>query len=151
RGEGAVDDSNNFGFSKFATTLAQNYISLTNLELLGDTDIPMDCNLLIIAAPTETFEESELEKIGDYLSQGGRLLVMFNYASVHHPTGLETVLQRWGVNVLQDSVRETTAGRTETGQDVIIRKYGDHPVVGSLAQFSLDMILPRPVEKMNWR
>jgi hypothetical protein len=40
---------------------------------------------------------------------------------------------------------------TMTGQDIKVRKFADHPVVDSLAQFSLQMILPRPIEKVNWR
>jgi len=42
---------------------------VANLELLGDQDVPADCNLLIIAAPTQALAPSELEKIDRYLAQ----------------------------------------------------------------------------------
>ena len=51
-GEPSLADSDNFGYLKFGSILAQNYIAVTNLELNGDSGVPMDCNLLIIAAPT---------------------------------------------------------------------------------------------------
>jgi hypothetical protein len=51
-GEPALDDSGNLGYLKFGSILAQNYIAVQNLELTGDNPVPMDCNLLIIAAPT---------------------------------------------------------------------------------------------------
>jgi hypothetical protein len=148
-GEGSFADNGNFGFFKFGSVLAQNYIALTNLELTGESMIPMDCNLLIIAGPTKTLPPDELQKIDDYLAQGGRLFVMFDYASVQQPTGLEPILQKWGVNVLADVVKDSE--NTMTGQDIKVRKFADHPVVDSLAQFSLQMILPRPIEKVNWR
>ncbi len=142
-GEPSLSDSGNFGYLKFASTLAQNYIAVTNLELLGDNTVPMDCNLLIIAAPTTPLSGLELQKIDQYLTQGGRLLALFNYASIRQPTGLEPILQGWGVNVGYDYVKDPD--NTITGQDVIVRKFGQHPVVSALAQLSLQMILPRPI------
>ncbi len=148
-GEPSLSDSGNFGYLKFASTLAQSYIAVTNLELLGDTTIPMDCNLLIIAAPTTPLSDLELQKIDQYLAQGGRLLALFNYASIRQPTGLEPIVQRWGVNVGYDYVKDPD--NTKTGQDVIVRKFGQHPVVSALAQFALQMILPRPIGRVDWQ
>ena len=51
-GEPSLADSDNFGYLKFGSILAQNYVAVTNLELNGDSGVPMDCNLLIIVAPT---------------------------------------------------------------------------------------------------
>jgi ABC-type uncharacterized transport system involved in gliding motility auxiliary subunit len=146
-GEPSLSDSGNLGYLKFASTLAQNYIAVTNLELLGDNTIPMDCNLLIIAAPTTPLSELELQKIDQYLVQGGRLLALFNYRSIRQPTGLEPILQGWGVNVGYDYVKDPD--NTITGEDVIVRKFGQHPVVSALAQFALQMILPRPIGRVD--
>lgn len=146
-GEPSLTDSGDFGYLKFAATLEQDYISVANLELLGDRPVPADCNLLIIAAPAAPFTAPELQKISQYLAQGGRLLLLFNYASVEHPTRLEPLLQQWGINVPADTVQDPK--NTVTGQDVVVRQFGDHPVVTSLRQMSLQMVLPRPVEKIN--
>jgi ABC-2 type transport system permease protein len=147
-GEPSLADSDNFGFLKFGSILAQSYVAVTNLELNGDSGVPMDCNLLIIAAPTTPLADPELQKIEDYLKQGGRLLALFNYASLKRPTGLEPILQRWGVNVVADVVKDPA--NTITGQDIRIRRFGQHPVVNPLIQLSLQMILPRPVEAVAW-
>jgi hypothetical protein len=147
-GESALADSGDFGYLKFGSLLAQNYIALADLQLLGDNIVPMDCNLLVIAAPTALLSELELQKIDQYLAQGGRLLMLFNYASIKRPTGLEPILQRWGVNVSADVVQDPK--NTITGQDVVVRRFGDHPVVNPLTQLSLQMVLPRPVESVKW-
>ena len=150
-GEPSLDDSDNFGYLKFGAILAQNYVAVTNLELTGDSGIPMDCNLLIYAAPTVArtvpFAEPELQKIEEYLKQGGRMLVLFNYDSIRRPTGLEPILQNWGVNVVPDVVKDP--GNTITGQDIRVRRFSQHPVVNPLTQLSLQMILPRPVERIE--
>jgi hypothetical protein len=146
-GEPSLSDSGGFGFLKFGGILAQNYVVATNLELGGDSDIPMDCNLLIIAAPTTALSDSALQKIDEYLKQGGRLLALFNANSIQQPTGLEPILQRWNVNVLADEVKDLR--NTMTGQDVKVRKFGQHPLVNPLTQLALQMVLPRPVEKIQ--
>jgi len=149
-GEPSLADSDNFGYLKFGSILAQNYVAITNLELNGDSGVPMDCNLLVIVepivAPTAALSDPELQKIEEYLRQGGRLLVLFNYNSIKRPTGLEPILQRWGVNVVADVVKDPN---TMTGQDIKVRKFSEHPVVNPLIQSSLQMILPRPIERVE--
>jgi ABC-2 type transport system permease protein len=148
-GEPSLADSDNFGYLKFGAVLAQNYVAVTNLELNSDSGVPMDCNLLIFAAaitsPTATLSEPELQKIDEYLNQGGRLLAFFNYNSLRRPTGLEPILQRWGVNVIADVVKDPN---TRSGQDIEVRRFSQHPVVNPLTQFALQMILPRPIERV---
>ena len=109
-GEPSLSDTGERGYLKFGSILAQNYIAVTNLELFGDIPVPMDCNLLIIAGPRTEFSETELQKIDQYLSQGGRLFALFNYFSIKRPTGLEPILQRWGVNVGSDWVQDPKNG-----------------------------------------
>jgi hypothetical protein len=148
-GEPSLADSGNFGFMKFAALLAQNYVAVTNLELLGDNTVPMDCSLLIIAGPTKPLSDLELQKIDQYLAQGGRLLALFNYASIRQPTGLEPILQRWGVNIGAHVVQDPK--NTITGQDVVVRNFSQHPIVNPLTQLSLQMVLPRPVGRVDWQ
>jgi hypothetical protein len=148
-GEPSLADSGNFGFMKFAALLAQNYVAVTNLELLGDNAVPMDCSLLIIAGPTKPLSDLELQKIDQYLAQGGRLFVLFNYASIRQPTGLEPILQRWGVNIGAHVVQDPK--NTITGQDVVVRNFSQHPIVNPLTQLSLQMVLPRPVGRVDWQ
>ena len=82
--------------------------------------------------------EAELQQIEEYLKQGGRLLALFNYASRRQPTGLEPILQLWGVNVVADVVKDPD--NTMTGDDIKVRKFSQHPVVNPLTQLALQMI-----------
>ena len=147
-GEPLLTGTDDFGYAKFAGVLGENYVQVQPLELPGDHPVPADCDLLIIAGPVAELAPPELQKIDQYLALGGRLLALLDYNSIAHPTMLEPVLQRWGVNVGADYVKDPN---TYTGQDVEVRRFSQHPVVNPLTQLSLQMILPRPVEKVDWK
>ena len=149
RGEPSLTDSGQSGYLKFATILWENYhVDVQPLRLLGDSDVPDDCNLLIIAGPTEALSELELQKIKTYLAQGGRLFALFNYASVKQPTGLEPILQPWGVSIGMSIVRDMQ-NTTSSGMDVDVSNFSQHPVVNALARSELQMILPLPVGRVD--
>ena len=148
-GEPSPADSGDTGYLKFAAVLAQNYIQLKPLVLLGDNPVPDDCNLLIIAGPRSLFSNPELQKIDQYLSQGGRLFLLLDYSSLQHPTGLEDILRHWGVNVGSDVVQDSQ--RTISGSDVEVYNFSQHPVVNPLTGLALELILPRPVNRINWQ
>jgi len=152
-GEPSLSDSGDEGYLKFGSILEENYIAVQPLQLLGDNPVPDDCNLLIIAGPQKALSEIELEKINQYLSQGGRLFMLFNYFSVNHPTGLEPILARWGVNVVADVVQDPKNSTPPSYQDVITYNFGPHPhpVVSPLTGLALQLILPRPVGAVNWQ
>ena len=143
-GEHQIDSGDqNIGYLKFASILQQNYIQVQTLSLLGTNQVPMDCNLLVIAGPTGPIPDFELEKIDQYLNQGGRLLLMFNYSTAGKPTGLEAILKKWGVNVGPGVVRDPE--NTATGYDLVVSTFGKHPVVNPLLEERLHLQMPRPV------
>jgi hypothetical protein len=148
-GEPSLSDSGETDYQKFGAVLAENYIATEPLQLLGDDAVPDDCNLLIIAGPRTAFSEVELQKIDQYLAQGGRLFMLFNYFSIKHPTGLEPILARWGVNVIADVVQDPK--NTINRQDVYTFNFSSHPAVNPLTQLAIDLILPRPVSRVDWR
>jgi hypothetical protein len=147
-GESSLSDNTDFGYAKFGLALAQNDLLATNLELLGDSDVPMDCSLLIIAAPIKELDGSELQKIDRYLSQGGRLLVLFNYLTSKLTTGLEPILQRWGINVVPGYVKDP---QNSIGDSVVVvRNFNPKTFVNPLTQLAVEMVMPRPIFKMDW-
>jgi hypothetical protein len=148
-GEPSLSDSGEKDYQKFGAVLAENYIATEPLNLLGSETVPDDCNLLIIAGPKVAFSDAELQKIDQYLAQGGRLFMLFNYFSIKQPTGLEPILARWGVNVLPDVVQDPK--NTTSGQDVITYNFSSHPAVNPLIQLALQLILPRPVGRVDWQ
>jgi hypothetical protein len=142
-GEPSLSDSGETEYQKFGEVLAESYIATEPLQLLGDSMVPDDCNLLIIAGPRTEFSPTELQKIDQYLAQGGRLFMLFNYFSIKHSTGLEPIFARWGINVVPDVVVDHK--NTISGQDVIVYDFGNNPIVSPLTGLALQLVLPRPV------
>jgi hypothetical protein len=144
--EGQIDSGDEqTGYLKFASVLRQNYIQPENLSLLGTNTIPMDCNLLVIAGPATEIPELELKKIEQYLNQGGRMLVLFNFVPVSkgRETGLEKLLAKWGVDVGMNVIKDPE--RTLAGSDLIVENFGKHGIVNPLLQSRLHLVLPRSV------
>jgi hypothetical protein len=150
-GEPSLADSDEMGYLKFAAILGENYIATEPLKLLGDNAVPDDCNLLIIAGPTTALSEPELQKIDQYLAQGGRLFALLNYFSINRPTGLEPILSRWGVNVGDDYVKDLKNTTSPDGRDVIVYNFSQHPAVNALTGLALQLILPHPVSAVDWK
>jgi ABC-type uncharacterized transport system involved in gliding motility auxiliary subunit len=147
-GEPSPGDTGSSGYSTFAALMGENFVATVPLNLRGDSAVPSDCDALIIAGP-KNFSDAELIKIGRYLQQGGRLLVMFNYNSYQQPTGLEDVLAHWGVNVAADIVRDPANADSGDGSIIEVQNFGSHPVVSALTGQSVVMLLPRPVIQLN--
>jgi len=135
------------GYLKFASLLQQNCIKPEPLSLLGTNTVPADCSLLIIAGPQDIIPKVELEKIEEYLNQGGRLLVLFNFASVRKNLGLQSALAKWGVEIQRNVISDpdNSIGRT----DVIVSRFGKHPIVDSLVGSRLHLSMPRSVGRLE--
>ncbi|HLY10471.1 MAG TPA: Gldg family protein [Planctomycetota bacterium] len=71
-------------------------VEFRRLSLSDYKVIPVDCDLLMIMAPEQPFQEHELDTIRDYIERGGSLLVTIR-AKVK--TGLEGLLEDYGVKV----------------------------------------------------
>jgi hypothetical protein len=137
------------GYSTFVTLLKQNNVLLETLSLSGAREIPADCNLLIIAGPTEPLLNEEVEKIQRYLKQGGRLLALFRHSSLDkaNGTGLEKMLEQWGVAVSR-SVVVDRQNSVKSDNNIVIGDFADHPLTKPLqATARLLMIIPRAISK----
>jgi gliding motility-associatede transport system auxiliary component len=153
--EHSVDDSD-LGFAKFVNITRQNTIVPKPLSLLGTNSVPMDCNLLVIAGPRDALADFELEKIDQYLSQGGRLLALFNAGSINSETGgeitgLDKILAKWGVeigtNIIHDAEHTSPNGH---GQDIIVTDFSPkHPLVNPLIDSYVYMVQPRAVQRLK--
>jgi hypothetical protein len=145
-GEHAPDsDDKTLGYSAFAAVLRENNIQYDKLSLATVPEVPADCHLLIIAGPRDALLQEELERVDRYLRQGGRLFALFNVNAVERETGLERLLAAWGVAVGRNVIKDK---ETMTGNDVIVARFGNHPITRPLYQSALHLLLPRTVSKM---
>jgi hypothetical protein len=153
-GEHAIDSGDEVtGYLKLASILQQNCIKSEPLSLLGTNTLPADCHLLVIAGPRTEITAAELDKIGDYLNRGGRLLALFDLFSVRKETGLERLLAQWGVDVGHNVVMDPDNAIPQKRTDLIVSNFGSgkHPVVNCLLGSGLHLSSPRTVGQLKLR
>ena len=106
-GEHSLDDPNNNGYSEVKAELEnQNYAAFP-FSLLTKTDIPTDCEVLVIAGPKTALARNELDAVEKYLTRGGKLFLMLDpsLTSVEDVnSGLVRRMKRWGVTIGNDLV-----------------------------------------------
>lgn len=137
------------GYLEFKHALEQNNIQVEALTLAGDATVPQDCNLLIVAGPSSTIPEAQLERIAQYLNEGGRLFALLNAATLEKP-GLERILARdWNVlvreSVVTDPKHSLNFFKAVPDADILIGAFSQHPAVRALVGLNLNLIYPRPV------
>lgn len=132
------------GYLNFAGYLKLNNIHVQKLSLVGTNTIPADCSLLVIAGPRTPISQPELEKIDQYLAEGGRLFALFNAGSLNRETGLEKILAKWGVAVGNNVVVDPK--QTQYGSDVVVSGFSArHPVTNPLLGAGLFLLQPRTI------
>lgn len=138
------------GYSKLADIFHRNYVQTETLDnLLGTNAVPIDCNLLVIAGPHTQFETNELDKISQYLDQGGRLFGLFDIWSVTNQLGLESILAKWGVRVTHSIVRDPNRAVDQEGKAFKVANFAAHDVTKSLIGSDLEIVLPRAIERIK--
>jgi hypothetical protein len=140
----AEDDQR--GYSKFATLLERNNLGIRKLLLVG-TNVPEDCQLLIIAGPQKAFDPQEIEQLEKYLNQGGRMFVLFNSFAQTNKTGLERLLAKWNLEVGSDFVRDEPQGQAQNRDSLYVTHFGAHPIVNPLLNYGLSLVLPRSISQ----
>lgn len=106
-GEHDLEDHNNNGYSEVKAELEnQNYAAFP-LSLLTKTDIPADCEVLVIAGPKTAFARNELDAVEKYLTRSGKLFLMLDPSLTSAEdvnNGLVRRMKRWGVTIRNDFV-----------------------------------------------
>lgn len=134
-----------FGYSRFARLLEQKNITLKPLRLTGESEVPEDCRLLIVAGPRSRLDPAELDRLQRYLSRGGRLLALLSYyQSGRAPTGLERLLDGWGVAVGENLTFDIQ--NAVPGGGILATNFSAHPVMRPLRNHTVYVVMARSIE-----
>ena len=88
------------GENTFSTTVSElfekNNMSESELNLIMNNEIPKDCDLLFLNAPTKDITEDEKNLILSYMQQGGKVFVILGENDSETPN-LDAVLKGYGM------------------------------------------------------
>ncbi len=92
--------------SNLSDLLSKNHFEISSLSLMMD-GLPDDCDALLINCPTSDFSQSEIEQLKDYLSQGGKISLLWGSASFEHPN-LDAFMEEYGLKMANGYIGDTT-------------------------------------------
>ena len=89
------------GESTFSTTISdlmkKNNYNVEELNLVMNTEIPDDCDLLMMYAPTNDLSQEEADVMKNYLKSGGKVMLILGDTTSEQLTNLMGILSDYGM------------------------------------------------------
>lgn len=147
-GEATLDpQSDQYSLSQARELLGRDNFEISAWNGLGRGEVPADTNLLVIAGPRTNLAQPELDALGRYLDQGGRLLFLADPVAINGQIqlidpALRDFFAKYGIGVNDDLVFDPGSEIGLFGPGVLMTaEYGDHPIVEALAQTRTRVLL----------
>lgn len=133
-GEREIRDLNNAGLSKLKTELEHQNYAPKSFSFLTEQDIPHDCDLLILAGPTNPLPSKEIGLVDKYLSNNGKLMLLFNPSTDAEDVnkGLVQLMKKWGVSVGNDLVLDMVGRDANLGPSAPVPNFELHEITREL-------------------
>jgi ABC-type uncharacterized transport system involved in gliding motility auxiliary subunit len=148
-GEASLESSERGrGLAEAKQLLERDNLSVAKWEALGKDAIPADADVIVVAGPRIAFLEPEAGALQKYLAAGGHVLLLIDPVlpapgSPPADLGLGKLLAGHGVKLGNDIVIDPANALPLVGAETVFANhYGSHPIVRSLAEEGLPVILP---------
>jgi len=131
-GEKAIDDKQATGYSAIGDGLKKEGYDSKSINLVKENGVPSDCDVLVIAGPTQAYFPQEVDFVKKYIDGGGKALVEIDPQT---DPKLDDILQAWNVSLGKNVVVDASGvGRLfGTGPAVpLVVDYGDSPITKNL-------------------
>lgn len=127
--------------------LTRENLELQDVNLLAAGKVPDNCAALVLVAPKQPLHASELAAISTYLDGGGHALLALDpvvqAGNELRPTGLESLVARYGVTVNNDIVIEKDPANQvpDFGAGAVLtRSYGSHAITAPLTAMDIPSV-----------
>ena len=98
------------GESTVSTSLSELFekanLSMEELNLLMNSEIPEDCDLLFMYAPTTDITEDEKNTLSEYLKNGGKMMLISGAEDQETPN-LDTFMEEYGLQMADGYIADT--------------------------------------------
>src|SRR5215470_4605401 len=154
-GEHQIDNSDRDGLSRFKELLSKDNYESKAIDLLQKAEVPNDCTVLVIAGPTQNYEQPEVDAIKKYVEGGGRALLMLDpplklgRSITAENDVLTSVLQSWGVTLNKDLILDLNPIGQLAGlgpQVAMVTSYSTQPIVNEMKGTATGIPLTRSME-----
>ena len=156
--EHAIDSSDSGGLSQFKTLLERDNYQSQATTLLDKTEVPRECNVVVVAGPQSDYTANEVSALKTYVEKGGRAMFLldppldFGREHVADNTQLTNLLASWGVTADKDLVLEQNPMGQLFGygpEIPLVNSYESHPIVSDLKNSFTGFPVARSLEVKN--
>jgi ABC-type uncharacterized transport system involved in gliding motility auxiliary subunit len=156
--EHALDGTDANGLSQFKTLLERDNYQAQAVTLLDKTEVPKDCNVLVIAGPQSDYTANEVTALKNYVTGGGRAMILLdpplNFAreQIAENKALTDLLAGWGVTEDKDLVLEQNPMGQLFGygpEIPLVNNYESHPIVNDLKSSFTGFPVSRSLQVKN--
>lgn len=150
--EHALDQSDFPGLSFLKEKLERDNYQPEAVALIDKNSVPTDCKVTVVAGPKSDYPANEVAAIKTYVENGGRVFFALDPpldlrgAHISENNALAALLQSWGVTLDKDLVLEASP---LGAQNLLVRKYEDHPICNDLKGGFALLPLARSMEIKN--
>jgi ABC-type uncharacterized transport system involved in gliding motility auxiliary subunit len=138
-GEHQIDQAGQSGYSDLKNVLAKDEYTSKSVSLIGQTEVPQDCTVLVIGGPTKNYQQTEVDAIKKYVESGGRAFFMLDpplkmgHSEIAENDALSNLLESWGVTLDKDLVLDPLGQVVGLSQEwAVVTSYDPHPIVNEL-------------------
>jgi ABC-type uncharacterized transport system involved in gliding motility auxiliary subunit len=156
--EHPLEGSESGSLSQFKTLLERDNYQAQSITLLDKTEVPKDCNVLIVAGPRVDYTPNEVTALKNYVTGGGRVMFLvdppLNFGREHiaENKGLMDLLASWGVTPDKDLVLEQNPMGQLFGygpEIPLVNQYESQPIVSDLKQSFTGFPVARSLQVKN--
>lgn len=97
------------------TLITDSHITINDLDMLANSEIPEDCDCLLINAPTDDFNSVTTKAILNYLENGGQAMIIVGDKGASDMPNFVSVLEAYGVTVEDGIVYEGDSNYVNQG------------------------------------
>ncbi len=127
----------------FSEQIEKDNMEVNSLSLLTVDEIPEDSACIIIYSPASDISEEELDMLSDYVSDGGKLLVMSGPVQDGSLDNLNGLLEEYGVSVTDGIVVESDREHYAfQAPYVLLPDMTSHDITDSLIEENYFVLMP---------
>jgi ABC-type uncharacterized transport system involved in gliding motility auxiliary subunit len=137
------------GFGVVDKLLKNENYETKSINLASVSDVPSDCDVLVLAGPKQPLFAPEAAAIGKYLEKGGKALLLIDPDT---DPKLDDVLHAWGIQLGDNTIIERSAVGTLFGLGPaapLSQNYGSHAITKELEGTMTFFPLCRSIETLS--
>ena len=129
-GEKSISVTENNGYALVDGQLKNENYETKTINLATSTEVPAECDVLIVPGPQKSFLPEEAARIGKYLDGGGKAFLLLE---PNTDPQLTDVLKAWNIKLDNDTVLAGPKSGLNKMTPAVIN-YPDHPITKDLGR-----------------